>query len=627
MSVVQETITAVKPLNHMLAAFPDAHQRNNGWWAHEDNPRFDFLESPEGDIRLHSWTGRTVDDILAMGRVKITRANLYAKPGQSSAVQSRDKLDIIMLAEYMCLDWQFLQLEGYSDGYTYAYSNGNTTRCVKIGGYCDPSGIENGKHQVRLSLHNKPRFLWNQNIPGNILPCGLHYLARAREAGYLVIGEGASDWATMTFHGLPFLGIPGAEQAKSLDVELVKDIPVIYLIEEPDQAKKLRETGQGFYKNVRQHLRDHGYQGEIFSIRFMEATGYKDPSDLHKSIHAACKEQAEGPFRQEVHKQFIEAIEQAIGQAIPEGNADLYPIAKARDWSQVSFEEFSRQVWSVPSEFLSPIQKMIVCYLFLYMREVEPDSELGWKIDAEKMAHDVGLRGPKGKKQFLVHLSYLHQKVGILNKEHRAIKEYMNDEDGPEQVRYKGTTLYIQPRPTYYTPRGYCVVTQDQHKPGGPRMPMDECEYCGSRHLKHYAVQCVDCGHVMYPPIEPDEPLPLEKILARADMQEANHWISNDLEECRVVDAVPETIIPEYPKMGISDIDSITTPQNGYLGETSLPLTDEPSEEPLDLSYLADVPVKQGPLNLDEYLADLAAKEREQYRLMQVAPHRRRAQA
>jgi hypothetical protein len=504
------------PLEKMLAAFPDAYQHRNGWWTNDDNPRFSFLELPDGDIRVKPWTGRTIDDILSMGQIPLSRANLFAKPGQWSAIQHHDKLDLLTFAEYMCIDWEWFFNEGYSDGYQYTYSNGESTvYVVKLGGYCAPDGTENPKAQVRLSLHKEPRFLFNQNTPGEVIPCGLHYLPRAREAGYLVLGEGNSDWATMTFHGIPFVGIPGTEHAQKLDVALLKDIPTVYIIEEPDQAKKLQRTGQGFYKNVRQHLRENGYQGEIFSLRFLQATGYKDPSDLHKAMYASCKEQAEGPFRQEVHKRFLEAIEQAIEHALPEGNTS----APAKI-PEITFEEFSRQVWAVSTEFLSPIQKVIVCYLFLYMREIEPD-ELGWRIDAEKMAKDVGLRGPKGQKQFLEHLSYLHQKLGILHKERRAIKEYLNGEDKPEQIRYKGTVLYIDPQVSYYTPGGYCVVTEDQHRPGGPRIATEVCVQCGSRHLKHYASQCVDCGHMM--------------------------------------------VDPEYPKMGCSDKESITVPQNGVL--------------------------------------------------------------
>lgn len=522
------TQTAVKtPLDKMRQSFPDAYEKSNGFWSHKDNPRFDFRELENGNIVIKSWTGRTVDDILAMGNPPLSRGDLYGKPGQPGAAPRYDsKLDLLTLSEHMAIDWQWLENEGYIDEYSYTYSNGGSTvKCVKLGGYCSPDGKENPKHQIRLSLHKEPRFLWNQNTPGEVIACGLHYLSRAKDAGYIILGEGNSDWATMTFHGIPFLGIPGTEHARKLDIDLVKDIPVIYIIEEPDQVKKLQRTGQGFYKSMRQHLRDGGYQGDIFSIRFLEATGYKDPSDLHKAIYAACKEHAEGSFRQAVHKQFVETIEQAMERALPEGNTVAPAVMP-----ELTFEEFSRQVWAVSSIHLTPLQKMIVCYLFLYVREVERD-ELGWRIDARTMAPAVGLQGKKGEKKFLEELSFLHQHLGILSKEHRAVKEYINAENTPERVRYKGMTLYIEPTVSYYTPRGYCVVTEFQHRPGGPRVALDRCEKCGSKHLKHYADQCIDCGYVMLIPTE-------EKI-------------------------------SENPKMGYSEIESITEPQNGVFGNPS----------------------------------------------------------
>ncbi len=517
-------VNTLAPLAKMQRSFPAAYEKTNGWWANDDNPRFDFRELENGNIVIKPWTGRTIDDILAMGQIPISRGDLYGKPGQPGAIPRYDqKLDLLTLSEHMAIDWQFLEQEGYIGDYSYTYSKGNTVKCVKLGGYCAPDGRENPKHQVRLSLHKEPRFLWNQNTPDQVIPCGLHYLDRARAAGYLIIGEGNSDWATMTFHGIPFVGIPGTEHAKKLDVELLRDIPVIYIVEEPDQVKKLNRTGQGFYKSMRQHLRDGGYQGDIFSIRFMEATGYKDPSDLHKAVYAACKEQAEGPFRQAVHKQFIEAIEHAMVQALPEGNTVAPAVMP-----ELTFEEFSRQVWAVSSIHLTPLQKMIVCYLFLYMRRVERD-ELGWRIDAKTMAPEVGLQGKKGQQKFLAELSYLYQHLGILSKEHRAVKEYVNSEAAPERVRYKGMELYIEPTVSYYVPRGYCVVTEFQHRPGGPRVVLERCEKCGSRHLKHYADQCVDCGHVTIIPSE-------EKI-------------------------------SEHPKMGVPEIESITDPQNGGFGK------------------------------------------------------------
>ncbi len=525
--MTQTATRAQTPLAKMCASFPDAYEKANGWWTNDDNPRFDFRELENGTIVIKPWTGRTIDDILSMGQFPLSRGDLYGKPGQPvyTLPHYDQKLDLLALSEHMAIDWQFLEAEGYIGDYSYTYSKGNTVKCVKLGGYCAPDGRENPKHQVRLSLHKEPRFLWNQNTPGEVIPCGLHYLDRAKDAGYSIIGEGNSDWATMTFHGIPFVGIPGTEHAKKLDVEQVKDIPVLYIIEEPDQVKKLQRTGQGFYKSMRQHLRDGGYQGDIFSIRFMEATGYKDPSDLHKAIYAACKEQAEGPFRREVHKQFIETIEKAMAQALPEGNT----VAPA-SLPELTFEEFSKQVWQVSPKFLTPLQKVIVCYLFLYVQRVERD-ELGWRIDAATMAPEVGLAGKKGKVKFLDELSYLHQHLGILSKEHRAIKEYANSESATERVRYKGMELYVEPTISYFIPRGYCVVTEFQHRPGGPRIALERCEKCGSKHLKHYAEQCIDCGYVMLIPSEEN--------------------------------------ISETPILGVPEKESITDPQNGVFGKPS----------------------------------------------------------
>ena len=156
-----------RTLEKMCEAFPLAHQKRNDKWANEDNPRFDFWESTEkgkeGNILIHSWTGRTVENILSMGKIPLRKVDLYAHKGQSSKVISRDKLDLLDLAQYMKIDWQWLFAEGFSDGYIYTYPNGSQVRCVKMGGYCTPDGKENSKHQVRVALHGKSRFYFNQN--------------------------------------------------------------------------------------------------------------------------------------------------------------------------------------------------------------------------------------------------------------------------------------------------------------------------------------------------------------------------------------------------------------------------------------------------------------------------------
>jgi hypothetical protein len=196
-------------IERMYASFPGLREKRNGWHEHRESPKFDCREREDGTIEIHSWTGRTGTQILAMGNPPLTWSDIGGKDkGSASRYQRRDKLDLMELAHHLKLDWQYLFSLGYSDGYSYTNQKlGITQVCVKIGGYCRPGGTEHSKHQLRLSTAGKRRFLWNENTPGEVIPCGLHRLHEAREAGYLMIGEGSSDTAVMWWHGFSFLGL------------------------------------------------------------------------------------------------------------------------------------------------------------------------------------------------------------------------------------------------------------------------------------------------------------------------------------------------------------------------------------------------------------------------------------
>jgi hypothetical protein len=473
----------------MRSAFPDAHQRRNGWWANDDNPRFDWLELPNGDIRIHSWTGRTIDTILSMGKIKLTRADLYAK-GVISQIIERDKLDLPTLAQYMKIDWQFLESIGYRDGYSYEFNDGCKVTCVKLGGYNNPDGTPYSKNKVRVALHGKSRFYWDAGSPGPAIPCGLDFfLKKSQELGYGLIAEGESDHATGRFHDIPILGISGSQAIESLDVELLAEIPAVYIIEEPDQAHKLGQSGQGFYKDVRKHLRAGGYAGAIFSIRFEDATGYKDPSDLHKAIYNKCEEQAEGPFRDAVHARFVEAIEQAIEQAIPEGNET--PRSVQTQQEELNLEAWLWQAVTAKKEVLSDRDIRWCVYLCLYMRKVER-GELGWHLDYEQIAFDLDTT-PKKVSEVIC---YLADKVGLFVKHTLAPKEYIGDS---EEFRYKGKDVYITPTYTFKRLRDACAPLQDQHISGGPREksePAPTCINCGEPTIDTYHLQhCRSCRY------------------------------------------------------------------------------------------------------------------------------------
>ncbi|HYT27628.1 MAG TPA: hypothetical protein VEL72_01315 [Ktedonobacteraceae bacterium] len=573
-----------RTLEKMCEAFPLAHQKRNDKWANEDNPRFDFWESTEkgkeGNILIHSWTGRTVENILSMGKIPLRKVDLYAHKGQSSKVISRDKLDLLDLAQYMKIDWQWLLAEGFSDGYTYTYPNGDQVNCVKLGGYFTPDGKEHSKHQVRVSLTGKHRFYFNQNTPGEVIPCGLHYLDRVRIARYLFIGEGVSDFATMTFHGLPFIGIPGVDHVSKLDVSLLLDLPAIYILEEPDQVEKLSKTGRGFYASVRKHLRDNGYAGAIFSVRFMELTGFKDPSDLHKAIYKECSEQAEGPFREAVHSRFIEEIMAAKEQALPEGNERAPSLWAASPPAAISFEEWFMHLMSCNRDILPWPHLCILAFLFHLFRDQERD-EVGWLIEPDKAALACGLGCEKDPgRTFRRILNEIQNKLGVLVIDPRSKKEDV----GNGEIRHKGWDYYIRPRLSYYQPRGYVALIQDLRQQGGERRT---CEECGSTRLRPYAVKCLDCGHRMYPPIEEDSeqdlhrdamlieataiPLPLEDIAANVD----------NVKVVSTIQIEPDQEIPDVRKLCTSDKEEdVSHTQIAYVGNDAPPL-DKPESVPI----------------------------------------------
>ena len=81
-------------------------------------------------------------------------------------------------------------------------------------------------------------FRWRKGSEARLY--GLHRLADARKAGFVVIVEGESDTHTLWHAGFPGLsGFPGAGNWKEQrDAELVQDIPNIFVLLEPDQGGK-----------------------------------------------------------------------------------------------------------------------------------------------------------------------------------------------------------------------------------------------------------------------------------------------------------------------------------------------------------------------------------------------------
>jgi hypothetical protein len=114
-----------------------------------------------------------------------------------------------------------------------------------------------------------------------LMPYGLEDLAYARVEGYAVVPEGESDRWTCLYRHYPCLAIPGASAVSCLKAEHVKDIPTLYLIQEPDSG------GQHFIPAMAQQLRKLGWNGQAYVIAM---NGAKDPNALHKQAPDRFKE-------------------------------------------------------------------------------------------------------------------------------------------------------------------------------------------------------------------------------------------------------------------------------------------------------------------------------------------------
>jgi hypothetical protein len=98
-------------------------------------------------------------------------------------------------------------------------------------------------------------------------------LDAAAKAGFLFLVEGESDCWALWHHGLPALGLPGADTAKTLQREHVEAVGAVYLHREPDAG------GARFVGGVRRRLAELGFTGKVHELRM--PGGVKDPADLH----------------------------------------------------------------------------------------------------------------------------------------------------------------------------------------------------------------------------------------------------------------------------------------------------------------------------------------------------------
>ncbi|MEJ7873298.1 MAG: hypothetical protein WKF67_13650 [Rubrobacteraceae bacterium] len=133
--------------------------------------------------------------------------------------------------------------------------------------YLDEAGEEVLLVRSRVSLTGKPKILTRKGDKHRLY--GLWKLEEAREAGYAVLVEGESDCQTCWFHGVPAVGIPGANGWKVEWATELQGIDRLYFVVED-------EAGEACWEKLcaSPEIRER--------LHRVELEGAKDVSELHK---------------------------------------------------------------------------------------------------------------------------------------------------------------------------------------------------------------------------------------------------------------------------------------------------------------------------------------------------------
>jgi hypothetical protein len=131
-----------------------------------------------------------------------------AQEGSMVKTKSAHSATCLTLAEYAqakALPEDFLKKLGLST------INLPDRMAVKIPYMDDGGAVVSARFRFSMDPSG-PRFAWRTG--SKLCPYGLWRLADARKAGYVCIDEGESDTQTLWLHGIPAIGLPGANSWK-----------------------------------------------------------------------------------------------------------------------------------------------------------------------------------------------------------------------------------------------------------------------------------------------------------------------------------------------------------------------------------------------------------------------------
>jgi hypothetical protein len=267
-----------RPVDKVLERVERVREASSGWLVScplpdhgqgrgDRNPSVSVTEGSDNCALVHCQAGCETGDIVAAWG--LTMADLFEhrnghRGGESYTPSENGSTDqpatLENYAAYVGLPIEYLKslsLEQY-------YRLGKPA--VRMP-YLDEAGEEVLLVRSRVALTGKPKILTRKGDKHHLY--GLWRLERTREAGYAVLVEGESDAQTLWFHGVPGVGIPGANGWKAEWAPELEGIERLYFVVEDEAGercwRKLAETPE---------IRDRLYRVEL--------EGVKDVSELHK---------------------------------------------------------------------------------------------------------------------------------------------------------------------------------------------------------------------------------------------------------------------------------------------------------------------------------------------------------
>lgn len=290
------------PVDVVLARLTKVKQTKSGWVAlcpgHDDSKQsLSISRGSDGRVLLRCFAGCSVEKI-AEG-LKLEMKDLFP-PRDAS-----DPLTVADLAADKHLPLSFLKGLGIRD----------IARGVEIV-YRLADGAVAPRRRIRTARRAKDGSLWTAG-KGGIVSYGLDRLGDARTKGYVILVEGESDCWTLWHHGIPALGVPGAQMIRVLEAEQFNGISKVFIQHEPDQG------GETFVGKASDRIRSFGTGAEILEF---SVAPHKDVNDLHRYDEAG----------------FRVAFDRAIAAAIPAGStaAGAVPWAPPARFYRVTVPDF-----------------------------------------------------------------------------------------------------------------------------------------------------------------------------------------------------------------------------------------------------------------------------------------------